>query len=49
MKTFEYTVGAVIVGAAILAVVFKEATMEILSPILAAARSLLSPILDRIF
>lgn len=46
---FEYMVGAVIVAAAILAVVFQDATKEILSPILSGARHLLSPIIDRIF
>lgn len=49
MKLFEYMVGAVIVGAAILAVIFQDATKEILAPIFSGARQVLSPIIDRIF
>ena len=34
MKLFEYIVGAVIVAAAVLAVVYKQATADVVLPIL---------------
>ena len=49
MKLFEYMVGAVIVAAAILALIYQDATKAILAPILSGARQVLSPIIDRIF
>ena len=49
MKLFEYMVGAVVVAAAILALIFQDATKEILYPIFSGVRQLLSPIIDRIF